>query len=110
MAASRLLLCLCPVAIQGSTLTCKGPTLQETLLRLLAGFASRHAVRAVEPTAHAFMATALRSHMAGLLGRLHAAAAHRTESAKRPPAALLGRDLRREVLAIERRERLAAEE
>ena len=84
---------------------------QDKLLALLAGFAPRHAVRSVEPSAHAFAATALRSHVAGLLGRLAAAARHRVDSSKRPPGAPAPqRDLRREVLAIERRERLAAEE
>lgn len=89
---------------------CIHHALQDTLLALLAGFAPRHAVRSVEPGVPAFMATALRSHMAGLLGRLAAAARHRAATAKRPANAVAGRDLRREVLAIERRERLAAEE
>jgi hypothetical protein len=84
--------------------------MQDALLALLAGFAPRHAVRSVEPGVAAFLATALRSHVAGLLGRAAGAARHRAARSRRPPGAVPGRDLRREVLAIEKRERVAAEE
>lgn len=75
--------------------------------------APRNSIRQAAAGCHEFMVTALKSHMAGLLGRAAACARHRSETRGRPAGVLAQqaprRDLRREVLAIERRAQLAAE-
>lgn len=76
--------------------------------------APRSSIRQAAHGCHEFMVTALKSHIAGVVGRAAAGARHRGATRGRPPALPPAhpprRDLRREVLAIERRAQIAAEE
>ncbi len=76
--------------------------------------APRNSIRQAASGCHDLMVTALKSHMAGVLARAAGCARHRAETRGRPagvpPQQAPRRDLRREVLAIDRRAQIAAEE
>lgn len=88
---------------------------QEALHHQLAAVAARNCVKAADPGCHPLMAEALKSHLVTVLTRAVAAARHRCEGSRgarpqwAPPDQPPTRDLRREVLAVERRAKEAAD-
>lgn len=84
-------------------------------MMLQTAIAARNSVRSADQGCHPLMAEALKAHLVTVLTRAVAAARHRTEAASGarpqwvPPEQPPTRDLRREVLAIDRRGKEAAD-